>query len=334
MRRSNNLFAKITSIDNLLLAFHNAKKGCSNKKYVEEYNRNIFENICLLKKKIETGLYEFGKYRYFEIFEPKRRIISVAPFENRVVHHAIINICKNDFERHFIFDTYANRKNKGMLAAVYRAQKMAAKYSCVVKLDIRKYFDSISHVILKEKLKRLFKDKRLLVLLDKTIDSYCSKTGYGLPIGNLTSQYFANFYLSFCDHYAKEILQVPSYVRYMDDMLVFSNSRKQIKVYICAICEYLSKELELKTKSPQLISTINGIPFLGYRIYGKRLMLNSKNKRNFRLKFTKYNRLYIKGIWNDLEFRTKFDALMAFVQKADTFGLRSLYCNKLYSSGH
>lgn len=332
MKRVNNLFDKVIAVDNLLLAFHKARKGCSEKNYVIDYSNNLFENIGFLRIALAVGDYRFGEYKFFEIFEPKRRVISVAPFENRIVHHAIINICGDFFERHLVFDTYANRIGKGSLAAVERAKRMMARYEYVAKLDVRKYFDSISHAILKEKIKRLFKDKELLQLFYDIIDSYCCKSGFGLPIGNLTSQYFANYYLSACDHYIKETLGVPGYVRYMDDMLVFSKSRAEIKYFVDSISDFLLREDCLVLKNPQIARTALGVPFLGYKVYGKKILLNSRNKRRFKHLFFKYNRLYEDGKWSDLEYRQHFGALMAYVKNADTFRLRSLYCN--YSNGH
>lgn len=331
MKRVGCLMSKIVEVDNLLLAYYKARKGKMSKEPVVAYSKNLIENILSLRERLLKGKFELGKYSYFEIYDPKQRVICAADFEERIVHHAIINVCKPYFERHLIYDTYATREGKGIYAALDKAKTAMRRFDYVAKLDVRKYFDSISHIVLKAKLRRLFKDRDLLSLLDAVVDSYCKTPKRGVPIGNLTSQYFANFYLSFCDHYVKENLRAPVYVRYMDDMLVFGDSKESVKRYVDAIENLLKDEYRLELKSPQITTTQLGVSFLGYRLNNKMVLLNARSKTRFKRKIINYTKLYMCEVWNDMQFRGHIVPLLAFVQKASTTSLRRYMCGRIDS---
>lgn len=333
MKRTGNLMDNICSIDNLLLAYYKAKRGKGYLPYVAEYSRNLVENIVRLRSQLLSGEVSIGRYRYFNIYDPKLRKICAAAFEERIVHHAIINVCHSYFERHLIYDTYATRLCKGSYAAIDRARNAMRHYAYVAKLDVRSYFESISHDVLKNKLRRIFKDYRLLALIDKIIDSYESTKNHGIPIGNLTSQYFANFYLSFLDHYAKEIVGVPVYIRYMDDILLFGRTAADVKVYMRDIAQYAEKELDIKLKQPVFCSVDRGISFLGYSLYPHKILLNRRSKVRFKRKMGKYVDMYLSGKWTDTEFNEHIVPLFAFVRKAYTKSLRTDICKKYTVDG-
>lgn len=177
--------------------------------------------LALIKAGNEAAEPDWGHYHQFTIYDPKVRVISAAPFCERVMHHAIMNVLEPVFENHLMFHSYACRKGKGIQAAILYAFSCSKAHHWFLKLDIRKFFDSISHQILKNQLRRLFKDTRLLFLLDSLIDSYQTSPATGLPIGNLTSQFFANHYLFAMDHYILEKLRPRAYVRYMDDFVLW-----------------------------------------------------------------------------------------------------------------
>ena len=229
MKRSGKLYRRIIEWDNLLCAFYNAARGKRLKPDVVLYEKNLYENLKNLQAHLIEQTVSLGNYRFFKIYDPKERLICAAPFNERVVHHAIINIAGPVFERLQIYDSYACRKEKGTNAALLRALHFTKRYRYFLKLDMKKYFDSIPHSKLAVLLAAKFKDKALLNLFDKLRASYCVTEGRGLPIGNLTSQYFANFYLGIFDHYAKERMKVKGYVRYMDDVLLFANTMQEIK---------------------------------------------------------------------------------------------------------
>lgn len=312
----------IYDLDNLFLAYYKARKGKSNNYSVKLFSKNLFDNILHLQEQIRTLNVNIGKYHYFKIYDPKERMICAASFEERIIHHAIINICKPVFERFSIYDSYATREHKGVYSAIDRAKVGIKKYNYVAKLDVRKYFDSISHNVLKDKLLRLFKDKHLLALLFKIIDSYSTSPLKGIPIGNLTSQYFANYYLGFLDHYVKEKLLVPMYIRYMDDMLVFADNKDDLKKYVKEIDNYLKNELKLVLKTPQIIKTQTNVSFLGYNLSKNKILLNRRSKIRFKTKFNKLSKLYSNGYLNEKLYLSHLLPLLAFVKYAYTKQLR------------
>ena len=248
MKRAGNLTERIASLDNLYLAFAKACRGKQRKTEVQLFRRSFDANMAELRAEILSGNVRVGDYHYFTIHDPKERVICAAPFRERVLHHALMNVCHDYFDRSLINDTYATRPGKGVYSALDKAVLAASRYEYMVKLDFRKYYDSISHDILKQKLDRKFKDKRLLAIFHQIIDSYHADTGFGLPIGNLTSQYFANAYLSEFDHWAKECLHVPIYIRYMDDIVIFHKDKKRLHEALDKIKEYLDKNLKLEVK--------------------------------------------------------------------------------------
>ncbi|MCM1170248.1 MAG: RNA-directed DNA polymerase [Bacteroides sp.] len=326
MKRAGFLMERICAADNLLSAYHEAGKGKRQRDYVVAYSRNLFDNIARLQKALLSGGLKVGRYHYFYIHDPKLRKICAADFEERIVHHAIINICHPYFEKNLIADTYASRIGKGVYAALEKARSAMRKYGYVAKLDVRKYFDSISHEVLKEKLRRMFKDARLLALFDRIVDSYSSGTGRGVPIGNLTSQYFANYYLSFLDHHVMEVMRAPAYIRYMDDMLVFGQTRKEVKAYVREIDRYARDELKLVLKEPVFTKVEAGVSFLGYAVYPHKILLNRRSKVRFRNKMRKYMRMYETGEWSDEAYLNHVTPLLAFTRKAYTKGLRGRLC--------
>ncbi len=312
MKRVGYLFDSIVDVDNLLLAFYKAQRGKSWSKDVAAFRSNLQDNIVHMRQKMIEGCMEVGRYHTFTIFDPKERLICAAHFEERVLHHAIMNVCHPFFERHLIADTYASRVGKGTYAALNRAMCGTRSYDYVAKLDFRKYFDSIRHDVLMCQLEKMFKDERLLSLLFDIIDSYSQLPGRGVPIGNLTSQYFANHYLSALDHYMKENQRVPLYVRYMDDILLFGNDRRQIQAWVAALKQYAEDFLGLLLKPVIIHTTSCPTNFLGYNVSRKIIMLSQRSRRRFEEKMTRYMTLLNDGEWNEDEFLKHVTPLLAF----------------------
>lgn len=322
MKRVGFLIEKIADIDNILYAFYKAKRGKQLKKNVVMFSNLLDVNVQKIRESILSGDVNVGNYTYFYINDPKPRKICAAAFEERVLHHAIMNVCHQYFERHLIETTYATRPNKGIYQAIDRAKQASKKYRFVAKFDFRKYFDSIDQSILKQKLERLFKDKKLLNIFNQIIDSYESQTNKGLPIGNLTSQYFANHYLSSMDHYIKEYLKSKEYIRYMDDFLVFASDIEELNYVIEKIVNYSSKELLLTLKPIIKLQVLSGIPFLGYKIFPNKILLNSRSKKRLKSKIIDYQVLLEKGEWSEKKYMEHIIPLMAFSNHAYTKGLR------------
>lgn len=323
MKRVGNLTQKIADTDNLLLAFYNAKRGKHRSSEVLNFQKNLEENILELSKEINSGDVCVGKYEYFYIEDPKLRLICAASFRERVMHHAIMNVCHQYFERNLIETTYATRPEKGIYQAIDRAKIAMKRYKFVAKFDFRKYFDSISHHILNEKLERLFKDKTLLVIFSDIIASYSKTEDKGIPIGNLTSQYFANYYLSEMDHWIKEILKMPEYIRYMDDFLAFSDNKDELDFWIEEIKLFASSKLDLELKPVIVSMPEDGIDFLGYRIYNNKVLLTQRSKKRFAVKSKLYCRNLINGLWNENEFYEHVTPLLSYVMKSYSKGFRS-----------
>ena len=324
MRRVNHIFHRIADMDNLRVAFWKAARGKSDRTAVIDYRRDLEQYLLNLRTMLlSSDSPVIGRYHYFTIFDPKERIICAADFPERVLHHAIMNVCEPVFESSHIFDTYACRKGKGSLRAVHRAREFAGKNRFFLKMDIRKYYDSIDHQILWHLLSRKFKDTRLLNLFAHLLDTYETDFGKGLPIGNLTSQHFGNFYLGNLDHFIKESLRQKFYVRYMDDFVVWSDSKVELKDLLQRISAYLSKELRLALKPGTLLNrTHHGCDFLGYRVFPGKLRLTQRSKRRFIRKFKEHQDDFVENRLDEGGLQQRVTALFSFVMHANTRELR------------
>lgn len=317
MRRTGCLIEQIAEMDNLLMAFYKAQKCKNAKAEVVRYREHLQDHLLRMRQQLLSGRVDVGHYHTFMIYDPKKRTICATAFDERVLQHALMRVCHCYFDRHLISDTYATRLGKGTYAALDRAHRAMARYRYVAKLDVRKYFDSVDHALLKAQLARLFKDPVLLSVFDQIIDSYQSdRPGCGLPMGNLTSQYFANHYLSAFDHFVKERLHVPCYIRYMDDMLLFGHDRAEVARWVEEVKSYLAARLHLQVKPPQIVSVGQGVSFLGYRLSAHRIGLNSRSRNRFRRKLNRYGLLLSSDVWGQNEYRAHVAPLMAFVQYA------------------
>lgn len=286
------------------------------------YSENVWQKLEKLHDGLVDGSFEIGRYHYFWITDPKLRKICAASFDERVMHHAVMNVCHDLFERQLIETTYATRKGKGQYKALERAFKAMQHFGFVAKCDFRKYFDSVCHQTLKNSLARIIKDTDVLLLMYRIIDSYETEKDRGLPIGNLTSQYFANFYLSEMDHYVKEVLKVREYVRYMDDFLVFGMDKTEVCCAVDAICEYAEGKLGLTMKPVVYNYVSQGTSFLGYRLYPHMMLLNGRSKKRFVRKYSVYDRLLTCGAWSEMDYQRHILPLFAFVGKGWTMGLK------------
>ena len=286
-------------------------------KAVLDYQENLESNLFQLRQQLESGRVEVGDYRYFKVYEPKERQICASAFREQVLHHALLNICHDYFERAQIFDSYASRKGKGTYAALDRAKVFTRKYPWFLKLDVRKFFGTIHHDVLKGQLARLFKEQSLLGIFFQIIDSYETQADRGLPIGNLTSQYFANHYLSSLDHFIKERLGVKAYVRYMDDMVLWHTEKDALKKAFVAIEAFVQNELGCALKPEALNKTRLGLPFLGYRIFPHHVRLLQKSKIRFIRKMRRIDSHYHSGKWSEAACQRRVLPLLAFTEYAD-----------------
>ncbi len=295
MKSFNNLYEKIYSFENLLNAYKKARKNKRYKNEVLEFGKNLEENLIIIQNELIYESYKPSRYREFIVHEPKERLILALPFRDRVVHQAICNIIEPIFDSTFIFDTYACRKGKGTLAGVKRNSYYLSKEISnnkkvyCLKMDVTKYFYSIDHDVLKKLISKKIRCRRTVNLLNTIIDSTDPP---GIPVGNLTSQLFANIYLGALDHFIKEELRIKHYVRYMDDMIILHNDKTQLWQWFGEIKNYLEYNLRLRFNNKTAVFNVNkGIDFLGYRQYpDKRILRKRVMIRNYR-KFKKFMKI-------------------------------------------
>ncbi|HRI61521.1 MAG TPA: reverse transcriptase domain-containing protein [Saprospiraceae bacterium] len=322
MKRAERLLERVGDPENLRFAVWKAAKGKRYSQAVLVYSRHLETNLSRLREQILSGNVEVGQYRYFKVYEPKERQICASAFGEQVLHHALMNVCHDHFEQAQIFDSYASRTGKGTYAAIDRAKVFTRSHKWFLKLDVRKFFESIHHDVLKNQLSQIFKDKRLLAIFDKVIDSYAAHPERGLPIGNLTSQYFANHYLAGLDHFIKERLRIKSYVRYMDDMVLWHSDKAELQKARGDIRHFVETKLRCELKPEALNRAATGLPFLGYHIFPHHIRLLQKSKQRFIKKMRLVDENYHSGTWCEAKCQRHALPLLAFASHADTQRLK------------
>jgi RNA-directed DNA polymerase len=280
MKRHGNLYQQICSIENLMLADDKASRGKSRQKGVREHRMHRADNIARLHEMLVNKSYKTSPYHVFTIYEPKEQQISKLPYyPDRITHHAVMNYLEGIFVPMFTADTYSCIKKRGVhkaANALERALKDHKGTTYCLKLDVRKFYPNIDHDILKGLLRRKFRDKDLLWLLDEIIDS-----APGLPIGNYLSQYLANFYLTYFDHWIKEQKGVKYYFRYADDMVILASDKAYLHQLRRNIQQYLAAHLRLELKGNYQLFPVaaRGIDVIGYVFYHTHTLLRKSIKR-------------------------------------------------------
>jgi hypothetical protein len=313
VKTHNHLFPEICSFENLL---HAARKAESCKRFQDAIGRfrtQVEVELLDLGRELLAKTYAPGAYRTKIITRPKVRMISAAPFRDRVVHHAVCNVVMPLFERRMLHDLYSNRAGKGTHAAIARCQEFSRRFRYVLKCDVRKFFPSMDHQVLKATLRRTIACRDTLWLLDRIIDGsnaqepVCSvfpsddlgdagARRVGLPIGNLTSQWFAGVYLTGFDHWVKETLRCPGYERYVDDFLLFSDDKAELNTWRIAVGAKLAEHrLRLNERKSRVFRTCDGITFLGQRVWPGRRRLCRRNVADARRRLKWNVRQYKRG---------------------------------------
>lgn len=269
-------------MDNLLLAEKRARRGKRWQYGVQVFDRNPEANILSLHDMLKNKTYRTSPYKTFKIHDPKERVVYCLPyFPDRIAHHAIMNVMKPIFNSVFTADTYSCIEGKGIHAMLHSIQDSLKDISGTqycLKLDVKKFYPSINHDILKQLIRRKIKDRDLLQLLDEIIDS-----AEGVPIGNFLSQYFANFYLSYFDHWLKEVKQVKNYFRYADDLVILSDNKPYLHQLLADIREYLDTNLKLTIKENYQIFPVKsrGIDCIGYVFFHTHILARKRIKKEF-----------------------------------------------------
>lgn len=280
----NNLYQKIVSWDNLFAAYKEAKKGKRYKRQALSFSERLEENLIQIQNELIWKMWRPSGHREFIVKEPKPRSISAPYFYDRVVHHALVRVIEPYFERRFFHRSCACRTGKGtsfVLAEVKRMVRKLSrdeyKYHHVLKADIKSYFPSISHDVLKRQYRRTIRCKDTLWLMDTIVDNL-GDTKRGLPIGYLTSQLFANVYLDPLDHFITSGLGIGQYIRYMDDFLVFGNTREELKEAARDIEAFLNDQLLLQLNpKTSIIPISHGVDYCGYRVFRKKILPRKRN---------------------------------------------------------
>ena len=342
-----NLYEKICSWDNLLLAFRKARKGRTKKFYVIEFEKNLKENLMSLQKELVEQTYCPKPLKGFIIRDPKTRTIHASSFRDRIVHHAIVNILEPIFEKIFIYDTYASRKNKGTHKAVERLKEFMRKVSAngklvkkalnnnmvqgyVLKADIKHYFEEVNHNILINIIKKKVADEKTIILITKVLGNFEGKERCkGMPLGNLTSQFFANVYLNELDYFVKHELKAKYYIRYVDDFVIFHKSKKRLEYLKGRIRECLNQKLkiELHPEKSKILPLRNGITFLGYRVFYHYTLLNKRNIKNIMKKLL----LFKENVTGKEDFHNSLVGWEGYAKSANSYKLRREVVNKIYS---
>ena len=313
------------------------------------FERALEPNILQLQAELRAGSYQPGGYKSFYIHDPKKRLISAAAFRDRVVHHALVNVIEPIFERKFIYDTYANRVGKGTHKALDRCTYYLRRYAYVLPLDIRQFFPAIDHQILLTTLSKAIPDQRVLELCESIItggqgvlheeydmvyfpgdDLFALNRPRGLPIGNLTSQFWANVYLNAFDHFVKRELKCRAYLRYVDDMLFFAQDKKQLHEWKAAALAFLSElRLTVHENSAQPCPTRTGIPFLGFQVHVDYRRVKQRKVIHARRRLKQKIHDWQMGLLPYEKVDSSLKGWFAHIEHADTYALRKSMLREL-----
>jgi retron-type reverse transcriptase len=340
MKRHGNLWPQVIDFNNLLAAAQQAQRGKRYQPNVLRFNERLGDELLRLQAELASQTYRPGPYTTFLIFEPKKRMISAAPYRDRVVHHALCNVIAPIFERTFLDCSYANRKGYGTHRALRRFTGYARRYRYVLQCDIRQYFPSIDHEILKTMIRRKLKCPATLWLIETILDAsnpqeeslayfpdddlFTPHTRRrGLPIGNLTSQFFANVYLNGLDHFVLEQLGVRAYVRYVDDFALFGDDRAKLARARRQIENHLANlRLQIHPIKSQLFETRHGASFVGFRVLPDRVRVRNANLQRARRRFDGLRQAYRAGLAQWGEIKQSLQSWNAHLAHGDTWQLR------------
>ncbi len=334
------MYQQLCSYENLYLAYKKARKRKTLKPYVIEFEENLEDNLLQLRSELLLHSYQPKPLQTFIIRDPKTRKINRSDFRDRVVHHALCNIIEPILEKKFIYDSYANRKGKGTLAAIKRFDHFKRKVSknftliknsenikgFVFKADIKQFFDNVDHEILLNIIKRTIKDQKIIWLI-KTI---LANKNTGMPLGNLTSQFFANVYLNELDQFVKHKLKAKYYLRYVDDHAVLHKSKEKLEKYKVKVNNFLNEKLALQLHSDKsrIFPLYRGTNFLGLKIFPYHEIIQKKNIQKFKLKLERLCLQYDQSLTDYDNIYDFLEGWCAYVKNTNSYKLKK----KLLSS--
>jgi RNA-directed DNA polymerase len=339
---SESLFAQVVDWSNLLLAYRKASRGKRGKTSAATFEYQVADKLLTLQAELTAQTYQPAGYVHFTIHDPKTRKISAAPFRDRVTHHALCNIIEPLFEAQFHPHSYANRINKGTHRAVDHLQACSRHFRYCLRVDIVKHFPSIDHLILQDIIADTVRDERALWLVERIIasgegvlddqypmhyfegdDVFARNRATGLPIGNLTSQFWSNVYLNPLDWFIEYELGCRGYCRYVDDMALFSDSKRQLYAWKQAIVDFLATlRLTIHDEQAQVVPCQHGIPWLGFVVYPTHRKLKRRNVVKFTRRLKARWREYNADQITFAELDASVQGWINHVRYADTWGLR------------
>lgn len=316
---------------NLTLAWRKARENKTKRPDVIEFEKDIVKNLLYLYYELKNKTYKPLPLKTFVLRDPKTRKISKSEFRDRVVHHALLSVIKPVFEKSFFYDSCANQIGKGTLFALERfdlyKRKVTHNYKIgafCLKADIKHYFEEVNHEVLLEIIKTKVKDSDIIWLINQILANtpYLSENEQlqGMPLGNYTSQFFANVYLHRFDHFVKHSLKINYYVRYVDDFVILHKSKKQLELWKKQINEFLKEELKLKLhpKKSRIIPLSKGIDFIGFRNFNHHRLLRKRNIKGMQKKIDLFRKRLI-----DFRYLTEsFQGWQAYAGWANTYKLR------------
>jgi RNA-directed DNA polymerase len=341
LKRYGDLFETIVAFDNLLAAARAAYKGKKGRPEPAAFHFHLESNLLRLQDELVSGSYQPGDYRSFWIYDPKERLISAAPYRDRVVHHAVCRLVEPLFDRTFIFDSYANRVGKGTHKALDRATGFCRRWPYVLKCDVAKFFPSVDHEVLLGLVARKIKCPSTQDLLarivrssnpqepvvwyfDGDLPTTPNERRHGIPIGNLTSQFLANVMLDPLDHYVKEVLRWPGYLRFADDFLLFGDDKHALHELLPILRDFLaSYRLQLHPRKCVVLPVRLGVPFLGWRLYPDHRRLRRATGVRFQRRLRELAGAYHRGEVALEQVRPSIMNWIGHLKHGDTWGLRS-----------
>jgi RNA-directed DNA polymerase len=339
-----NLYPQICKFENLYQAYRLARRGKRDRAAVADFEFNLEANLLRLQDELQAQIYAPGAYHNFYIYEPKRRLVSAAPFRDRVVHHALCQVIEPVWENRFIQHSYACRMGKGAHAALNQAQAWVRQYRYAFHGDIVKYFPSIDHQILRNLMAKKISDKQTMGLIDRILDSgACIQSNErpqlyfpgddlfavlrptGLPIGNLTSQFWANVYLHELDMFVKQELGCPAYLRYMDDFLLLDDEKTRLHGWREAIQDFLGGHLRLMLhlRKSLVFPARVGLDFCGFILFSTHRRLRRSSVRRFVKRFRRQREAYRRGELSLDKMSKSVRCWIAHAAHGDTWRLRN-----------
>ena len=321
VKRYKNLWKDVITEENIALAYKKAIKGKRNYSSVKRFEQDIEGNLKRVRDSLVNQTYKTSPYNQRTIYEPKERIIYVLSLNpDRIVHHALMNILIPIFTKMFIKNTFACIKDRGLHKGSILTTKYVKKYKYCLKCDIRKFYPSINHDILYQMCERKFKEKEILWLLHEIIYSIEGETN--VPIGNLPSQWFGNFYMTPFDRFVTEKLKIKAYLRYCDDFCLFSNDKNELNQAKQQIEIYLRDVLKLKMSKCDLFRTTQGVDFLGYRHFKNYKLLRKRTAKRVKKRLPVILRKYKEGKITQEKFRSCIESAYGWVKWANTYNFQ------------